>query len=134
MTEKADTESIVIDPVAMNIVNRVAPGCRHSGVFYCEGGLMVEGTIEGDIQVIGGPLVLMPEGVIAGKITGDAEAYLFGTIRARSDTELSELDIGGAVFLTETLRAQANITAGAIKSYEGAQVEGRIKTVKRAAP
>jgi cytoskeletal protein CcmA (bactofilin family) len=133
LTEKADTESIVIDPVAMNIVNRVAPGCRQSGVFYCEGGLMVEGTIEGDIQVIGGPLVLMPEGVIAGKITGNAEAYLFGTIRARSDTELSELDMGGAVFLTETLRAQANITAGAIKSYEGAQVEGRIKTVKRAA-
>ena len=35
--------------------------------------------------------------------------------------------------LTETLRAQANITAGAIKSYEGAQVEGRMKTGTRAA-
>lgn len=93
---------------------------------------MVEGTIEGEIHVSGGPFVLMPNGVVAGKVVGDGEAYLFGNIRTRSDTELSELDIAGAVFLTETLRAQANITAGAIKSYEGAQVEGRIKTVKRA--
>lgn len=128
----ADGESIVIDPVAMKIVNRVAAGTRQSGVLHCEGGLMVEGTIEGEVHVTGGPVVLMPSGVIRGKVFADAEAYLFGTIQALSENVLSELDVAGAVFLTETLRAEANITAGAIKSYEGAQVEGRIKTVKRA--
>lgn len=127
----ADGESIVIDPVVMKIFNRVAPGTRQSGVLHCAGGVMVEGTIEGEVHVSGGPFVLMPNGVIAGKVVCDGEAYLFGTVRARSETELSDLEVAGAVFLTETLRAQANITAGAIKSYDGAQVEGRIKTVKR---
>lgn len=130
---RVDGESIVIDPVAMNIVNRVAPGTRQAGVLTCTGGLMVEGTIEGEVHVVGGPFVLMPGGVVAGTVTADGEAYLFGTIRARSEAELSEVDVQGAVFLTETLRAHANVTAGSIKSYEGAQVEGRIKTVKRTA-
>jgi cytoskeletal protein CcmA (bactofilin family) len=102
-------------------------------VLHCEGGLMVEGTIEGEVHVSGGPFVLMPDGVLVGTVVGDGEAYLFGTIRERSESELSDLDVAGAVFLTETLRAKANITAGAIKSYEGAQVEGRIKTIRRAA-
>lgn len=130
--QPSDGESIVIDPVAMNILNRVAPGTRQSGVLHCAGGLMVEGTIEGEVHVTGGPFVLMPNGLIRGKVVADAEAYLFGTVQALSENVLSELDVAGAVFLTETLRAEANITAGAIKSYEGAQVEGRIKTVKRA--
>ena len=132
MTDQRDTETIVIDPVAMHIVNRVAAGGRQSGTFCCKGGLMVEGSIEGDVEVVDGPLVLMPEGVIAGRIKAHGEAYLFGTVAARSDTELSELEVRGAVFLAETLRARADITAGAIKSFEGAQVEGRIRTVKRA--
>lgn len=130
---RPDGESIVIDPVAMKIFNRVAAGSRQAGVLHCEGGVIVEGTIEGEVHVSGGPFVLMPNGVVSGRVVGDGEAYLFGTIRARSDNELSDLDMAGAVFLTETLRAQANITAGAIKSYDGAQVEGRIKTIKRAA-
>ena len=132
MSEQNDAESIIIDPVAMNIVNRVAAGCRQSGSLYCKGGLMVEGTIEGEIEVVDGPLVLMPDGVMAGNIKAQGEAYLFGTIRACSETQLTDLHVGGAAFLAETLRAHANISAGAIKSFEGAQVEGHIRTLKRA--
>ncbi len=134
MNENAESQSIVIDPVAMNIVNRVAPGTVQTGACRWVGGLLVQGRIEGDLEVVGGPLVLMPEGEIAGNVCGDGEAYLFGKVLARSDAELSELDIAGTVFLAETLHAKANITAGAFKSWEGAQVEGRIKTMKRTAP
>ena len=126
-----ETESIVIDPVAMNIVNRIAPGSHQSGTYRCAGGLLVQGRIEGDIEVTGGPLVLMPEGEIVGSVRADGEAYLFGTISARSEQALSELDIGGVVYLCETLQAKANITASAFRSYQGAQVEGQIKTLRR---
>lgn len=34
--------------------------------------------------------------------------------------------------MAQTLEARANITAGAIKTYDGAQVDGRIRTVRRA--
>ncbi|WP_300650616.1 hypothetical protein [Hydrogenophaga sp.] len=45
--------------------------------------------------------------------------------------ELSEHTAYGAVFLTETVNAKANITAGAFKTYEGSKVEGKIKTIRR---
>jgi len=131
LTEIAESQSIDIDPVAMNIVNRVAAGTVQKGSCRWAGGLLIQGRIEGDLEVVGGPIVLMPGGEIAGNIRGDGEAYLFGKVLAQSDDELSELDIGGTVYLAETLHAKANITAGAFKSWEGAQVEGRIKTMKR---
>ncbi len=131
MTETPDSQSIIIDPAAMNIVNRVAPGSVQTGTYKCSGGLLVQGRVEGDIEVVGGPLVLMPEGEITGTIRADGEAYLFGKVHAVTEDRLSELDILGTVFLAETLHARANITAGAFKSFDGAQVEGRIRTVRR---
>lgn len=133
MTDHADTESIIIDPAAMNIVNRVAEGTTQTGCCRCAGGLLVQGKVEGELHITGGPLVLMPGGEICGTVTTDGEAYLFGKVLATADEKLSEIDVGGTVFLAETLHARANITAGAFKSWDGAQVEGRIKTVKREA-
>jgi cytoskeletal protein CcmA (bactofilin family) len=124
-------ESIVIDPVAMKIINRIAAGSRSEGVLECQGGVMVEGSFVGTLVVKGGPLVLMPVGVIRGVMTCDGDAYLFGTIEEQTNGEPSELEAHGAVFLTETVNAKANITAGAFKTYEGSQVDGRIKTIKR---
>ncbi len=131
MTDANFTEELIIDPLAMNIVNRVAPGSSCSGTFCYEGGVLIQGRVDGTIQVTGGPLVLMPEGELAGDVVAKGEAYLFGAVHASKDGALSELDVQEAVFLASSLKAQANITAGAIKSYEGAQVEGRIKTVRR---
>lgn len=131
MTEQANNEDLDIDPVAMNIVNRIAAGSHHVGTFKWEGGLMIQGKIEGEISVVGGPILLMPEGEMAGVIRGDGKAFLCGKIGPRSNTELSEVDVAGSVFLTETLTAHANITAASFKFYEGAQVEGKIKTLRR---
>lgn len=78
-----DTESLVISPEAMRIVNRIAPGTRQTGTLHCEGGLMIEGTVDGDIVITGGVLALMPEGVVRGKVTCDGDAYLLGTILVR---------------------------------------------------
>ena len=131
MTEATRNEDIVIDPVAMKIVNRIAPGTKQSGTIDCAGGLMIEGEFIGTINVVGGPFVLMPEARVCGVINCDQDAYLFGSILARDDGELSELTAHGAVFLTETVNAKANITAGAFKTYEGSEVEGKIKTIRR---
>ena len=133
MSEKDNAEELIIDPHAMNIVNRVAPGSNCAGQFKYEGGVLVQGRLEGSIEVTGGPRVLMPEGAIVGDINVKGEAYLFGTILEKSPGEMSEVDVNDAVFLANSLKADANITAGAIKSYEGALVNGRIRTVRRSA-
>lgn len=122
-------ESLVIDPEAMNIVNRIAPGSRTLGEFHFTGGLLVEGRIEGTLHVTGGPIVLMPGGEIAGTIDGDGDAILAGTVLQRGDVDLSEIAVQGTVFMAQTLIAKANITALAFKTYHGAQVLGLIRTL-----
>jgi|TARA_B110001454_G_C12428062_1_gene312303 hypothetical protein len=131
LTDRINKEEIVIDPVAMKIVNRIAPGSKFSGTLECSGGLFVEGEFSGTAIVTGGPLVLMQTGVMRGSINCDQNAFLFGEIGALENGDLSELECHGAAFMTETLRAKANITAGSFKSYDGFEVEGRIKTIKR---
>lgn len=125
-------ETIALDPVGMNIVNRIAAGTKFTGVIECAGGLLVQGQFDGKATVTGGPLVLMPEGELRGEFTCDQDAYLFGKILAPADAEQSELVAGGAVFLAETLKAKANITSRSIRSFEGADVDGRIRTGKKA--
>jgi cytoskeletal protein CcmA (bactofilin family) len=122
-----ERESFTIDPVRMNILNRIAPGSRSAGTLECQGGLIVQGRFEGQLTVCGGPLVLMPEGALCGTIICDQDAYLAGTVELREDGSSSELQAKGAAFCSETLVAKANITAGAFKTYQGAQVEGVIK-------
>lgn len=124
-------DSIDIDPVGMNIVNRIAPGTKFKGTLECTGGLMVQGQFEGELNIVGGPLVLMQDGVITGDVKCDQDAYLFGRIAPKESSEHSELDAGGAVFMAETMDAKANITASAIKTFEGAQVDGRIRVMRR---
>lgn len=133
MSNALEAETLVIDPASMNVVNRVAPGTRCIGKNSFAGGLLVQGFIEGDIEVASGPLVLMPDGVIAGTVTVAGDAYLFGTVTAKNSAELSDVTVQGVVYLAETVFAKANITAAAFKTFEGAQVEGRIKTVGRSA-
>lgn len=122
---------LVIDPVAQNIVNRIAAGSVHKGTFRWNGGLLVQGRIEGDIEITGGPLILMEEGEIAGTIRGDGDAVLLGTILHKSPDVLSELDIEGCVVVAQTARAHATIRAGSYDNRNGGQVEGSINTWRR---
>jgi len=132
--QSEESESIVIDPDAMNIVNRVAPGSRSVGEVHYVGGVLVEGIIDGAVHVTGGPIVLMPGGAIRGTVKGDGDAFLAGTIEYREGEVLSEVVVQGTVYIVETLVAMANITAGAFKTYHGARVEGHIRSLGLGSP
>lgn len=123
------SEKTVIDPVAMNITNRIAPGTRFEGTIECEGGLMVQGVFDGVATINGGPLVLMHGGVITGNVVC-ADAYLLGTIEEKKDGENSEITVLGTAFLAATLRANANVSARVLRKYQGAQVNGRTREIQ----
>jgi len=118
-----------LDPVKAGIVNRIAEGTVQNGFLKCAGGLLVEGRIEGDIEV-GGMLVLAATGEIVGNVrvlgTG---AVLAGKILPKNESALSEVEVCGIAELGESLIAKANVSAGAFKFYTGAQIEGHIKTL-----
>jgi cytoskeletal protein CcmA (bactofilin family) len=123
-------QTIVIDPVAMNIVNRIAANSNAIGSLEFSGGVIIEGYFTGTLIVNDGPLVLMQGGIISGDIHCQQDAYLFGAIASKEDGEQSILEAGGVVYMAETLEARADITAAVVKTFEGAQVDGRIRTVR----
>lgn len=130
----AQPESLEIDPVAMNIVNRIAPGTVQTGELVCEGGLLVEGKLSGKVTVTGGPLVLLTHGVISGDVVVNHDAYLLGTFEEKPDGQLCELSVTGTAFLGSTLKAAANLQASALKTYHGAHTFGLIRIGPFAAP
>lgn len=125
-------EIIVIDPVGMNIVNRVAPGTVLEGDSTWIGGLLVQGSIKGNIKISGGPLVLDDGAVIAGKVQCVGDVYLFGKIDQAAAGQFSEVVCTGAAFLAETLVAEADISAAGFKLFNGAQINGRLRTITAA--
>lgn len=118
--------SIVIDPVAMNIVNRIAKGSVYRGVLNCAGGILVEGVLEGELFVHGGPLVLMEGGVIVGDVTAHGDAYVFGQLgRATGDTRVT---VQGEGHFAVTARSVATIACARPQIYQGAKLEGVLDT------
>lgn len=118
-----------LDPVKAGIINRIAEGTTQSGHLKCAGGLLVEGRIEGDIEVAG-MLVLAATGEIVGNVRVlGAGAVLAGKILPKTESTLSDVQVAGIAELGETLVAKADVSAGAFKFYTGAQIEGHIKTL-----
>ena len=63
----ASQDTLVIDPVKLNIVNRVAAGSSVSGEqLHFKGGLLLQGSLSGRGEVAG-RLVVWPTGQLIGK-------------------------------------------------------------------
>jgi cytoskeletal protein CcmA (bactofilin family) len=129
LSDTPNIEHIVIDPVAMNIVNRVAPDCKHSGHFSYKGGLLLEGEITGTVKVEGGPLIIMGEGAVFGEVYSDSDVYLFGTFGGVEGHEYGELTVNAKVILAETAKGKVNIAAKTLRTFEGAKVHGSYRTL-----
>jgi len=126
----SEVAPLTVNPVRENIVNRIAPGSIQTGTYRCEGGLWVQGRIEGDIEVHG-TLILSEGGEMLGNIRVFGErAVLAGSILARSADECSEVEIHGLAELCESLKAKANIAAAHFEFFRGADVEGKIRTLR----
>jgi cytoskeletal protein CcmA (bactofilin family) len=134
LSENNDKKAIVVDPVADGVVNRVAAGTVQTGDLQCAGGLWVEGRIVGNLTV-DGVLVLDVGGEIRGNVhVRGPRACLAGTIAECAEGIPSEVVVDGVAELGETLRAKANLTAYALDWYNGALIEGKVRTVERQLP
>ena len=118
---------IVIDPVKMNIVNRIAHGSAHVGALNCIGGLLLEGSFDGDLTISGGPLVLAEQGSLKGRVVVHSDAYLFGKLGGVKDD--STVTISGQAHFAQTVRSTASVQCKQPVIYEGAQLAGQLATL-----
>lgn len=123
--------SVVIDPVAMNITNKIAFGTSFNGDLTCKSGVLIEGNFSGNLTIEEGPLVLMDGAHLNGKIDVAGDAYIFGTIGEFSN-DSTQVVVRGELHLTSGCQVFGRIIYSKIAMYEGAQVHGTVQTLKAA--
>ena len=130
MAVNTPQDMLTLDPIAMNVVNRVAPGSALSGELTFEGGLLVQGELSGNIRV-NGRLIIWTGGVVRGRVEVIGDFYLFGRLGdAGADVQATQLACHGMAFVSKTGVSTGTLEARRLQLYEGADLQGPFKTLK----
>ncbi len=130
MVLKAPQDILTLDPVALNVVNRIATGCRLSGRLRFDGGVLVQGDLSGHVRV-DGRLIVWAGGRLRGRIRVKGDVYIFGQL-GDLDPEAPDtsLESTGMVCVAQTGLSTATLLARRLQLYEGANVQGPFKTLR----
>jgi cytoskeletal protein CcmA (bactofilin family) len=127
---KTPQDTLTIDPIAMNVVSRVAAGSVLSGELTFEGGLLVQGEVSGHLRV-NGRLIVWTGGVVRGRVEVNGDFYLFGRLGDPSaDAGATHLACDGMAFVSKTGVSTGTLEARRLQLYEGANLQGPFKTLK----
>ena len=127
---KLPQDTLTIDPIAMNVVNRVAAGCRLDGDLQFDGGLLVQGEISGQIRV-NGRLIVWKGGIVRGTVRVQGDFYLFGQLGASdASAQDTHLECLGMAYVAQTGVSTGTLMAKRLQLYEGADLRGPFKTLK----
>lgn len=127
---KLPQDTLTIDPIAMNVVNRVAAGCRLDGDLQFDGGLLVQGEVSGQIRV-NGRLIIWKGGVVRGMVLVQGDIYLFGQLGAQNaPPQDTQLECHGMAYVAQTGVSTGTLIAKRLQLYEGADLRGPFKTLK----
>lgn len=130
MDLKAPQDTLTLDPIAMNVVNRVAAGSRLDGDLQFEGGLLVQGEIAGNIRV-NGRLIIWTGGLVRGRLQVSGDLYLFGRLGAEgASAHETSLECQGMAYVSKTGISTGTLMARRLQLYEGADLQGPFKTLK----
>lgn len=94
----------------------IGPQTTFEGTLRAKGGLQVDGTIQGDVEVEGG-MSVGPEGRVEGDVRADALAVageVTGTV-----------DVTGHLHMLATGRVRGEVSYGTLQVDRGAMVDGR---------
>lgn len=130
MDLKTPQDTLTLDPIAMNVVNRVAAGTVLDGDLRFDGGLLVQGEIGGRIQV-NGRLIVWTGGVVRGRVRVQGDLYLFGQLGAAGGSQHdTSLECQGMAYVSKTGVSTGTLMARRLQLYEGANLQGPFKTLK----
>jgi cytoskeletal protein CcmA (bactofilin family) len=123
-------DNLVIDPLGMNIVNRIAPESRVQGDVSFSGGLMVQGDLSGAGQVLG-RMVVWHDAIVTGHFRVVGDLYVFGRIGAvGANASHTVIECMGTAYIASTASTTGTITAQRLRLYEGADMQGPFRTIK----
>jgi cytoskeletal protein CcmA (bactofilin family) len=124
-------DTLVIEPVKMNLVNRVAAGAALRGDFQFKGGLLLQGELRGRGD-IAGRLVVWPGGRLVGNFKVNGDMYVLGNLGdAVAGVDLATLvDCIGTAYIASTGVSTGHIVAARLRMYDGAILQGPFSTLR----
>lgn len=128
----ATQDTLVIDPVTLNITNRVAAGSALTGqALNFKGGLLLQGMLQGSGE-IAGRLVIWQTGQLVGRFRVLGDVYLLGHLGGVADDldPSTELECQGTVFVASSGVSTGTLVAQRLRMYDGATLQGPFKTLR----
>ena len=124
-------KTIQIDPVTANVVNRVAEGTRVSGEYHSDGGVLVQGHIEGaPVTVKNGPLIVLDGASVSGQVIVHGDAYIFGAAgSARFPAGGLEMVVHGVLHVAATGETFGSVSCRQLETYAGCRLNSAIATI-----
>ena len=123
-------DNLVIDPLGMNIVNRIAPESTMQGDVSFSGGVLVQGDLAGAGQVLG-RMVVWHGAQVTGHFRVLGDLYVFGRIGAvGASANNTVIECMGTAYIASTASTTGTITAQRLRLYEGADLQGPFRTIK----
>ena len=128
------TETLIIDPVAMQIVNRLAAGTALGGEgLHFEGGLLLQGRLHGSGE-IAGKLVVWHGGLLQGRFRVLGDLYVFGRLglpaEGREEDPATQIECQGTVHVASCGMCTGALSAPRLRLYEGGVLQGPFRTLK----
>lgn len=126
--------TVTLDPVSMNVVNRIARGSRMSGPAEMSGGLLLQGQFRGDLVVRDGPLWIHEGAEISGgTVDVEGDVYVLGRVGRPDDSVQTVLRCSGVLHVSEIGTVFATMQCPRPIFYEGAQIKGSFETLQLSA-
>lgn len=127
-------DSLIIDPVAMNIVNRLATGTAlQAEALHFEGGLLLQGSLRGSGE-IAGKLVVWHQGLLQGRFRVLGDLYVFGQLgQSPSEGEedpATQIECQGTVHVASSGVCSGSLSAPRLRLYDGGVLQGPFRTLK----
>jgi hypothetical protein len=127
-----DQDVLTLDPIAMNVVNRVAAGSDLHGDLAFDGGLLVQGSLSGTVHVHGS-LIVWAGATVSGRLRVAGDFYLFGRLGAPGEPVSSTtLECLGQAYVASSGVSTGTLLARRLQLYEGADLQGPFKTLRGA--
>lgn len=130
MSKSEQEEILRIDPLAMNLVNRLATGTVARGPQAFQGGLLLQGQWIGN-GLVRGNLVVWHDALMVGRFRVEGDMYVFGQL-GTDGIEMGEtfFECHGTTYMAHSARSSASVLTIGLRLYDGADISGIIKTMK----
>lgn len=123
-------KTITLDTLIHNIRSKVDSGCNISGEVVSDSGLLVEGTIIGDVVVSGGPLLIMPGAKLLGNILCHGDLVACGQLGNPDANPRQKITVMGLTQLANTSIVAADLYHHGLEVYEGACITSEVKDLR----